>query len=386
MRLGPNNHPVDDNSSSSRAEDLRRRRTQRSQQRVNTATHRITNPVNPRPVIVRGHARQGYSWENTPNKVSPRKAPIKNTPLYSKSSNRGGRQFYLTMDRYPGTEMRLPAIPVFRPGWRLFSGFIAIAMLVGIYSLMNSAYFQVSSVEVQGLKRISAQEVNETLKLQEESIINVDGSTLREALVSKYPELTQVQVSVSLPNYVTVSAVERTPVMAIQKGDSVQWVDSEGVIFPQRGDAGALLTIHTEDDLPLAAAPLDAKAATADAANPSVDPAQLVTAGLSAAPAAKTAPAPQKIDPILISAAQALSQKIPPDSTLVYNKLNGLGWTDQQGTQVFIGKDMSDYDAKVVLYQQIAQYLTDQGQKATLIDVENVSAPFYRVEQQSNGG
>ena len=385
MKLGSSNHPVDDNPSGNRSDDLRRRRTQRSQQRVSTATHRITNPVNPRPVIVRGHARQGYPWENTPKKVSSRKSPIVNTPLYSKNSNRGGRQFYLTMDQYPGTEMRLPAIPVFHPGWRLFSGFIAIAMLVGIYSLMSSSYFQVSSVEVQGLKRITAQEVNETLKLQDESIINVDGQMLQDELVKKYPDLAQVEVKVSLPNYVTVSAVERTPVMAVQKGDAIQWIDATGVIFPQRGDVGALLTIHTEDNLPLAPAPLDATAAPADTTNQSVDATQPAAADKPAAPAA-AASAPQKVDPALITAAQALSQKIPPDSVIVYNKLNGLGWTDQQGTQVFIGKEMSDFAAKVVLYQQIAQYLNDQGQKATLIDVENISAPFYRVEQQNNGG
>ena len=382
MRRGSSNHSVDDNPSGNRADELRRRRTQRSQQRVNTATRRITNPANPRPVTVRGHASQGYPWENTPNKVSRRKAPIVNTPLYSKNSNRGGRQFYLTMDQYTGAELRLPAIPAFHPGWRLFSAFIAIAMLVGIYSLMNSSYFQVSSVEVQGLKRITAQEVNETLKLQNESIINMDGPVIQEALIKQYPDLAQVQVKISLPNYITVSAVERTPVVAIQKGDTIQWIDSEGAIFPQRGDVGALLTIHAEDDLPLAPAPIDVTAAAMDTAGLSTDATQPVAADKPAAPAA----APQKVDPMLIAAAQALSQKIPPDSMMVYNKLNGLGWTDQQGTQVFIGKDMSNFDQKVVLYQQIAQYLNDQGQKATLIDVKNTSAPFYRVEQQNHGG
>jgi cell division protein FtsQ len=371
-----------------RSDELRRRRAQRSQKRMSNAAQHITNPVNPRPVIVRGHARQGYPWDNPPKKGASRKAPIVNTPLYSKNSNRGRRQFYLTMDQYPGTELRLPAVPVFHPGWRLLSGLIAIAMLVGIYSMMNSPYFQVSSAEVQGLQRITAQEVNETLNLQDESVINIDGKAIEDQLVSKYPELTHVQVTVTLPNYVTVSAVERTPVMAVQKGDSITWIDAEGVMFPQRGDAGPLLTIHTEDDLPLASASINPALAPADGAASSADQGSdtpLPVTAVASKDQKATGELP-RVDPSLIMAAEALSQKLPPDSTLVYDRLNGLGWTDPQGTQVYIGKDTGQFETKFTLYQQIAQYLADQGQKATLIDVEQISAPFYRLEQQNNGG
>lgn len=384
MRLGVNHQPADGSQNNNRSEDVRRRRTQRSQQRISDASHKITSPVNPRPVIVRGHAPQGLPWNNAPKKGAGRKPPIVNTPLYNKNGNRSRRQFYLTMDQYPGTELRLPALPIINPGWRFLSGIIAIAMLVGIYSLLNSSYFQVNTVEVQGLHRITAQEVNDVVKLKDESVISVDGGAVREELVNKYPELINVQVKVSLPNYVTLSAVERTPVMAVQKGDSVTWIDADGVLFPQRGDAGKLLTIRTDDALPLAPTSIDAAAAATETAQqgaemnqPTADPA-----------ASKNIPAtgPQKVDPALITTAENLSKKLPADATLVYSKLNGLGWTDAQGTQVFIGKDTSDFEAKFGVYQEIDKFLSDQGHKATLIDVEHVNAPFYRLEQHNNGG
>lgn len=381
MRQGSSSQPMN------RSDELRRRRAQRSQQRVSNVTHRVTNPANPRPVTVRGHASQGYPWDNSPKKGASRKPPIVNTPLYNKSSNRGRRQFYLTMDQYSGAELRLPAIPVFHPGWRLLSGLIAITMLVGIYSMLNSPYFVVNSVEVQGLQRITAQEVNEMLNLQEESVINIDGKAIQDKLVNEYPELTDVRVNVTLPNYVSISAVERTPVIAVQKGDSITWMDAEGVLFPQRGDAGPLLTIHTEDDLPLASASgvvPSAPTAVADSADPGSDAAQPVAA--AALSRQKATRELTKVDPSFILAAEALSKKLPPDSTLVYNRLNGLGWTDPQGTQVYLGNDTSQFETKFNVYQQITQYLADQGQKATLIDVEQISAPFYRLEQQNNGG
>lgn len=392
MRLGSRNHPAENSSTpTTRADEVRRRRTQRSQQRVSSAVTRAANPVNPRPVIVRGHASQGLPWNNPPKKAGQARASkpsLINTPLYNKSNNRGRRQFYLTMDQYTGTEMRLPAIPMPHPGWRLLSGLIAVAMLVAIYGLLNSSRFQVSAVKVQGLTRISEQEINDTLHIQDEPVIDLDGNQLKDELVNKYPELVNVRVDVSLPNEVTVSAGERAPVIAVHKGDSTTWIDAEGVVFPQRGDAaayqGKLLTINTEDDLPIVAP------AVVATATPSADAAQADTGQTDAAAKTDSQPTaaagPQKIDPALIAAAQALSQKLPPETALVYSKDNGLGWTDQQGTQVFIGKDMTDFGTKFVLYQEIAKYLSDQGQKATLIDVAQINAPFYRLEQQSNGG
>ena len=44
-----------DQSNNNRAEEVRRRRTQRSQERVSTATNRVVNPVQSRPVTVRGN-------------------------------------------------------------------------------------------------------------------------------------------------------------------------------------------------------------------------------------------------------------------------------------------------------------------------------------------
>ena len=342
-----------DQSNNNRAEEVRRRRTQRSQERVSTATNRVVNPVQSRPVTVRGNTF--------------------GTPIHRQAGTKARRQFYLTMDQMAGTEMRLPALPNIQLGWRLISCIIAILTLVGVYSVYNSPFFQIGSVDIQGLQRLSPEEVNAALKLENTSIIEVNAQEIQEKLTANFPELINIQVSIELPNMVSLTATERMPVAAIQKGDDITWVDADGVLFKARGDAGPLVTIHTEDELPIAEAPIDPDAKAAQVSKPADKSVKNVNKILATGQV--------KVDPALLAAAQGLSQKMPADTQLIYSKQDGLGWKDPQGWQVYIGADLANFEAKYDMYQKIAKHLGDQGVKANLVSVENLNAPFYRLEQ-----
>lgn len=348
MRIGAKG-----NASANRADDVRKRRTERSQERVSSATQRAAHPVRVRPVVVRGN-EFGTPIHKQSNKHNPRRA------------------FYVTMDSAAGSELRLPSIPMVHPGWRLLSGAIAIAALVGIYSFWNSEFFRVISAEVTGPQRISAEEMNGVLKLENLSVIEIDTSVIKKELTKAYPELIDVQVAVEMPNIVSVSASERQPVIAWQRGDQLQWLDAEGVIFPARGDAGPLVTIQSEDSLPMVAIIEDPEAVAT----------QTAEAGKSSAEEQKAVetPAPRNVDPMLIAAAQTLSQKLPPETVIVYSTQNGLGWNDPQGWQVFIGTDLSNFEEKYGMYQGLANHLARQGETPVLISVEHLNAPFYRLE------
>ncbi len=65
------------------------------------------------------------------------------------ATKRARRQFYVTMDQR-GAELRLPAITVINPGWRLLSGLLAALALAGIIAMLISPFFQIMSVEVTG--------------------------------------------------------------------------------------------------------------------------------------------------------------------------------------------------------------------------------------------
>jgi cell division protein FtsQ len=340
-----------------RSEAARQRRTERSQQRVDMASDRITNPVRPRPVTVRGNTF--------------------GTPIHRKAgTQRVRRQFYLTMDQ-AGAELRLPAITLVNPGWRLLSFLLAVLALVGIISVWNSPYFRIESVEVTGLQRLTPADLTGALALENLPIVEVDPQAARESLAKAFPELVDIQVAVFMPNIVTVSAVERQPVLAWQKGDQVRWVAADGVIFPARGEAEVPVTVHSENDLPLAAPPVETLAPAGEEAAAQAEE----EAGDAPAAAEEQAGAPQKADPILLAAAQGLSQLLPPETTIVYHGQHGLGWDDPQGWQVYIGKKLTEFEAKYTVYQDVAGHLVAQGLFPSLVSVEHLNAPFYRLEQ-----
>lgn len=349
-------------SAASRAEAARRRRSERSQQRINTVSNRVVNPVNPRPVIVRGKAF--------------------GTPIHRKAgTQRVRRQFYLSMDQ-AGAELRLPAISLAAPGWRMLSGLIVILAAVGIFSMLNSPYFRIEAVEVKGLQRLSPADLTSALNLENLSIVEIDRKAVLDDILQKYPELKDVKVSVFMPNLVSISAAERQPVFAWQKGEETRWVDAEGVVFPARGEAGPLVTVYSESDLPLMAQP-EALPETSES-DAAAEEAKTQTSLLSPLPSAeKTSPAAAlpKADPVLIAAAQGLSQVLPPETRIVYHAVHGLGWNDAQGWQVYIGKDLNQFEAKYAMYQDIASYLAGQGIRPSLVSVEHLNAPFYRLEQ-----
>jgi cell division protein FtsQ len=339
-------------------EEVRKRRTQQSQQRISTVSNRVVTPVrNVRPVTMRG-TQFG-------------------TPIHRQTGTRARRQFYIAMDQ-AGAELRLPAIPLVNPGWRILSFILVILSLVGIFSLWNSSFFQVQSVEIKGLQRLSAEEIGAVLNLENLSIVEVDANKARQAVIAQFPDLENVRLSVNLPNVVTVSATERQPVMAIQKGDSVLWADAQGIVFPARGDAGPLLTIQTNDDIPLVPVQTDAAKAHTDQVIPETGKSNVLDLleGKTARPQGL-----QKMDPMILTAAQGLLQKLPAGTQLVYSVQNGMGWTDQNGCQVYIGADLSDFEVKLALYQDIASYLANQGAQPVVISVEYPNAPFYRLEQ-----
>lgn len=351
MKTGSKNQ-----SNVNRSEELRRRRTSQSQQRVSTAANRAANPVRTRPVTVRGNAF--------------------GTPIHRQAAkNPSRRAYYVTMDRATGSEMRLPTIPIVNPGWRLASAMIAILMMVGIYSLWSSPFFRIGGIEAFGLKRLSVKDINETVKLENLSVIEVDGASVTGQITKAFPELENVSVSVSLPNVIAVHARERQPVIAWHKGDQVKWIDSQGVIFPARGDVGALVALQSDDDLPQAPLPVS-PATIATQAAASSDETTTSDQKASASPATSG-----KVDPGLLLATQELSKKLPADTPLIYSNKDGMGWMDAQGWRVYIGKDLDNFEAKYEMYQKLVRYIDDNGLKPVMVSVENLNAPFYRLEQ-----
>lgn len=338
----------------SRIEELRQRRAQRTSQRADTASRRVATPATPaRPVIIR----------NT----------TFGTPIHRQAAEPRPRRAYYVATGMPGVEMRLPSIPVIRPGWRALSATLVLVALIGIFSLWASPFFQVDTVALEGMERLTVSDLETVINLRNLAIVEVDAGAVKEDLLRFFPDLESVQVQVGLPNTVKVVVRERRPILAWQKEDQMLWIDANGVVFPARGTVEGLLTVFSNDKPPLAITP------ESNPKEETQEKAQENTSAGNSKPALKTTP--ERIDPQTLQTIQKLATLLPENSVIAYDDLNGIGWKTPDGLQVYIGKNLTNFEVKYHMAEQIIGQLYEKGIYPALLNVADPNAPFYRMEQ-----
>jgi len=271
------------------------------------------------------------------------------------------RRIYLPTNT-PGSEIRLPAMPEVKLGWRLLSVFLVISLSIGIYMLNFSDRFEISTLNLNGAQRIPAEEILDRLELSGKPIISVIPSEIEAQILAEFADIKSAAVSVELPANLTISIQERIPAITWYiDGEATTWVDDEGFTFPIRGEATIPLKVMASGDPPR---PLG----YVDPASESVEKAET--------------PIPQtpSVDPQFVASVLKLRSYIPAGAALLYDPENGLGWTDAQGWQVYLGTDVSQIDVKLAEYQKIVTALLERNLQPVLISVEYIHAPYYRLE------
>ena len=165
------------------------------------------------------------------------------------------------------------------------------------------------------------------------------------------PELASVEVSVDLPNIVTVNVTERQPVIQWQQDGGYAWIDETGTAFRPRGEAQGLIVVQ--------------------ALGP--PPAIIVLEEDPLVP-------PPFISEVAVSGIMALVPFIPAGTPILYDPVTGLSWTDNRGWQAVFGSG-ENMEVKAHIYQAMVNWLTQRGTRPILINVAYPDAPFYRVEQ-----
>jgi cell division protein FtsQ len=186
---------------------------------------------------------------------------------------------------------------------------------------------------------------------------------IQQKLAAAFPELKNIQVAVSLPAVVSITAEERKPVIAWHAGDKVYWSDEEGVLFTPRGEERNLLVINIDGEMPFEAFEASLTEET------DVMALQLLNAN------------PRKVDSKALSTVQKLAREVEAGTALAYSQENGLGWVNATGCEVFVGMDTENMQEKMVVYKAILEALNLAGLTPSKISVANVDAPFYRLEQ-----
>ncbi len=268
----------------------------------------------------------------------------------SKRQTRPKRRYDVALN-VPGAELRLPSIPSFQVGWRLASA--SLVMLLGalLYYLWTAPQFHVEVVEVDGLKRLTIGDINAVLGLTGEPVFALDPQEIQANMEKAFPELTDVQLNIGLPARVRLSVVERQPVVSwVQDGQEV-WVDADGVSFPPRGEADNLVNVQ----------------------------AQSLPSLQGEAPASQDDH--QLLPPKMVALIQRMAALVPEGQSMIFDKDHGFGWTDQWGWNVYFGRNMQNMDMKLRVYEALADYLVQNDLTPEFVSVENVHAPYYRLER-----
>jgi cell division protein FtsQ len=338
-----------------RADHVRSRRAKDIKQRVVIATDTVRTPGRYTPIVTR----------NEPDTV----------PILQQARRKTRRKFYLPLTG--GAEIRLPAIPILKPGWRLVSALILVICALGVYAMWTLPYFRISNVKLMGANRVTLDEIQSLAPMYGQRMLTILPGQIARVIQNAYPVLSEVKVSMGFPGVIYVRVQERVPVLQWNQGGSTQWISADGIAFEPKGEAEELVTINAEGAPPTGKVNLTLvrQENRKSLASLILKPEDLVD------PLAEPINPPRAfMDPQMIPAIQAIAKQIPEGVQLEYHPTYGLGWTDPQGWNVYFGLNPDDMPAKLNMYREIINQLKAKGTKPTLISMENLYAPYYRTE------
>jgi len=234
--------------------------------------------------------------------------------------------------------------------------------------------YQVDVAEVEGLQRLTSGDVNSALSLTGQPVFALDAAQIQQELLDEFPEFSAVSAQVALPSTVMITVTERLPVLVWLQDGRSNLVDEEGVTFPLRdGSAqGQYVVVEASGSPP---------AITTQDLAPSSSITDISDTLLAQLPVGVPVPSEAKplLSPEMVSAVLLIAQKAPQESVLIYDPVHGLGWKDRRGWQVYLG-DTRDMETKLLIYRAILEQVKSPGERPTLISVEFVHAPYYRME------
>jgi cell division protein FtsQ len=106
-----------------------------------------------------------------------------------------------------------------------------VALVAVVWLLLVSPVLGVSSVRVDGVRSLPADQVRETAGIQRGTpLLRVDVDAAR-ARIARLPQVGSVEVTRGWPHTVVVTVVERTPIAIVGPPGQRTLVDAHGVLF-----------------------------------------------------------------------------------------------------------------------------------------------------------
>ena len=329
--------------------------------------------------------RAGKKSKNVPVAASRSTPPVLSrsfsaeAPVIERRSARKIRKRYDVAIGSSGVEMRLPSLPAVRFSRRWIYLLVVVLLAGGVYFAWNASFFKVTTADVQGAIRIRSDVINTVLNISGKPIFTLKPDELSQTLAEAFPEFSSINISISLPNHVVVSVEERKPVLTWRQADQVKLVDAQGYSFPLRLEATGVISPLVEASGPPPGLLVSAQSDT-DWLNGQIQGTVKKKLGEDGRAVEKRIIGAQPfLKPEMVAAILSTSPQVPTGASLAYDPRHGLGWQDPRGWQVFLG-DAQQMDLKLNIYTAILDRLANEGIQPTLISVEHVHRPYYRLE------
>ncbi len=229
--------------------------------------------------------------------------------------------------------------------WRVISG--ALLALFGLTLLVffTSDVFYVRAIQVRGNDFITREEVFAYSELADYHLFWLDPAAVRRNVL-RAASVADVSVEVGWPpDLVTVLVQERQPVAVWSDGGQETWIDLQGRAMPARAEMPGLLHVNLvrdNSDRPL--------------------------------------PSASDFDKDMVLGALRLRELLPEGGHLDFHPVHGLGWTNDQGWQVWMGTGSAALmNEKITIYKVLVENLSSRAIDVAELNIANPDAPFYRL-------
>jgi len=257
--------------------------------------------------------------------------------------------------------------------WRFLSAIIAAACSLTLLSAWRSPRYCINDIQINGIQRVKEEEVLSVLHIDQQRIFLLSPQALEQSISENFPELYDIQITLSLSDKVKVNVKERQPFLNWSYQGKSLWIDPDGYLLPVRGNASITLTIEANEEPPffipaqrviLHGEKRLYKTIIVKGDN---DPLALFKVY-------------QQIEPITYQAIKDLHQLLPEQSIILYDPSQGLGWNDARGFTVYVGTEMRNITTKISMLEEIVKTLTSASIQPAMISIEQMNAPYYRVD------
>lgn len=231
--------------------------------------------------------------------------------------------------------------PLVRFGTRWVS-LIALGMTVWTLSqLKNGEEYRIDSVSIQGAYYMSPSRIRSIANVSGLQNYQIDPGEVEKKL-EMHPEVLSAEVTLHWPNELVIELDERLPVLEWNDGGRSWLITTDGLGYLRRSSPPELNRVH------------------------SLEPVLQVGEPLSPV-----------IDPAIVQAALDLKTMVGDSQDLIYDKAHGFGFQDAYGWMAFFGVE-GDMVYKLEAYSKIVEILLQNRYPASLVSVEDISAPYYR--------